>query len=82
MGDMGDDVERRTKDVIARVLKVDRSKVADGAHLVKDLGMVSIQSVEMLAAIEEEFDVEIDPDDATQNTTVKKVVDFMKKVVS
>ena len=76
------DVADRTRKVIAQLLKVSPEKVIDGAHFVRDLGMESIQSVELLAGLEEEFDVEIDEDRAQGNDTVGKAVAYMEELVS
>ena len=74
-------VADRTRSVIAKLLKVPLERVTDEAHFVQDLGMESIQQVELLAALEEEFDVEIDEEETAQNVTVKMAIDYMEKVV-
>lgn len=71
----------RVRKVIAQLLKVPVEKVVDGAHFVRDLGMESIQAVELLAALEEEFDVEIDEDRAQGNDTVGKAIVYMEELV-
>jgi acyl carrier protein len=70
----------RTRKVIADLLKVPVEKVTDEANFVRDLGMESIQSVELIAALEEEFDVEIDEDRAGGNDTVGKAVAYMEEL--
>ena len=72
----------RTRNVIADLLKVHRDAVTDEAHFVRDLGMESIQQVELLAALEEEFDVEIDEEETAQNVTVGMAVEYMEKIVT
>ena len=74
-------VAERCRKVIAGLLKVPIEKVTPEAHFVRDLGMESIQSVEMIAALEEEFDVEIDEDETQANDTVGKAVAYMEKAV-
>jgi acyl carrier protein len=54
--------------------------VTDNSHFVRDLGMESIQSVELIAALEEEFDCEIDEDRAQGNDTVGKAVAYMQEL--
>ena len=71
----------RVNQVIANLLKVPVEKVAPEANFVRDLGMESIQSVELVAALEEEFDVEIDEDRAQGNDTVGKAVAYMEELV-
>ena len=70
----------RTRKVIADLLKVPVEKVTDEANFVRDLGMESIQSVELIAALEEEFDVEIDEDRAGGNDTVGKAIAYMEEL--
>ncbi len=72
----------RTRKVIADLLKVPPEKVTDEAHFVRDLGMESIQSVELIAALEEEFDLEIDEDRAGANDTVGKAVTYMEELAA
>jgi acyl carrier protein len=75
------DTADRTRKVVAELLKVPVEKVTDDADFVKDLGMESIQSVELIAALEEEFDCEIDEDRASANNTVGKAVAYMVEVI-
>jgi len=75
------DVEKRVKEVTARTLKVDAARIADDSRFVEDLGAESIQSVELVAAFEEEFDIEIDEEDALEVKTVGKAVEFIEKLV-
>ncbi len=72
----------RTRKVIADLLKVPVEKVTDEANFVRDLGMESIQSVELIAALEEEFDLEIDEDRAGANDTVGKAVAYMEELAA
>jgi acyl carrier protein len=73
------DTEKRVKAVVARVLKVDPATIAPQARFVEDLGAESIQSVELVAAFEEEFDIEMDDDEALAVKTVGKAVEFIEK---
>jgi acyl carrier protein len=75
------DVEKRVKDVVVRVLKVDPGRVVDEARFVEDLGAESIQSVELLAAFEEEFDLDMDEDAALGVKTVGKAVEFISALL-
>ena len=75
------DVEERVKDVVARTLKVDRANVVDEARFVEDLGAESIQSIELIASFEEEFDIEMDEDAATAVKTVGGAVKFIGDMV-
>ena len=75
------DVADRVKKVVVQVLKVDEGKVVPDAHFVRDLGAESIQSIELVAAFEDEFDIEMDPDEATAVQTVGAAVEFIANVI-
>ena len=74
------DVEKRVKDVVANVLKVDLARMTPEARFVEDLGAESIQSVELVAAFEEEFDIEMDDEEALSVKSVGKAVEFIEKM--
>ena len=75
------DVKKRVKDVVVRTLKVDPARVVEEAHFVQDLGATSIQSIELVAAFEEEFDIEMEEEDALDVKTVGGAVTFIAKVL-
>ena len=75
------DVESRVKDVVRRTLKVDLARITDDARFVEDLGAESIQSVELVAAFEEEFNIEMDEEDALDVKTVGKAIEFIEKML-
>jgi len=74
-------VEERVKKVVAKQLKVDEDKVALDSDFVKDLGAESIQSIELVAAFEEEFDIDMDEDAALQVKTVGNAIEFIQKTL-
>lgn len=74
-------VSERVKKVVARQLKVDLAKVSDNADFVKNLGAESIQSIELIAAFEDEFDIEMDEEAALSVKTVGKAVEFIDKAI-
>lgn len=74
---MRDEVQDRVKQVIARVLKIRPDDIGDNANLIFDLGADSMQSLELVAAFEEEFDIEMDEDKALEVQTVDAAVDFI-----
>ena len=78
---MADDVAQRVKEVTARVLKVEVNDIDDTAEFVKDLGAESIQSIELVAAFEEEFDIEMDEDDALDVRSIDGAIGFIAKVI-
>ena len=75
------DVEKRVKDVVEQILKIDPARIVDDARFVEDLGAESIQSVELLAAFEEEFDIEMDEEESLDVKTVGKAVEFIKNML-
>ena len=74
-------VEERVKTVVAKVLKVDESQIKTESHFVSDLGAESIQSIELVAAFEEEFNIEMDQDEALSVDTVGSAIAFITKVI-
>lgn len=75
------DVRERIIEVVARTLKIEAARVTDESRFIEDLGAESIQSVEMVAAFEEEFDIEMDEEAAMAVKTVGTAVDFIQKMV-
>jgi len=75
------EVEQRVVNVTCRVLGVDPEMVESTSHFVFDLGAESTQSIELVAAFEEEFGVEMDEDAALAVDTVGGAVDFITELV-
>lgn len=73
-------VEAKMIDIIVEQLSVDREKVVSGASFVDDLGADSLDLVELIMAMEEEFDVEIPDEEAEKITTVQNAIDFVAKI--
>ena len=77
-----DDIFARVKKIVAEQLTVDPSKVKPEASFVDDLGADSLDTVELVMALEEEFDIEI-PDEAAEGiTTVQACVDYISTHVA
>ncbi|MBC8192381.1 MAG: acyl carrier protein [Candidatus Marinimicrobia bacterium] len=72
----------RIKIVAAELLKIEASRVQDTSRFVEDLGADSMQSIELVAAFEEEFDIEMDEDAALGVKTVGDAVGFIDKVLA
>ena len=70
--------EQRIKEIIVRQLEVDGSQLNEDASIT-DLGADSLDTVELVMAIEEEFDIEISDADADNIITIKEIVDFVEK---
>ncbi|MHB8789083.1 MAG: acyl carrier protein [Desulfobulbaceae bacterium] len=75
-------VESKMIDIIVEQLSVDRDKVVSGASFVDDLGADSLDLVELIMAMEEEFDVEIPDEEAEKITTVQDAINFVNKLQS
>jgi acyl carrier protein len=70
-------VEEKVKHIIVEQLGVDEEEVKAEASFVDDLGADSLDVVELVMALEEEFGLEISDEDAEKLTTVKQAVDFI-----
>ena len=79
---MADSVAERVKSVTAELLKVDPAKVKDSARFVEDLGAASIQSIELVAAFEEEFNIEMDQDEALSVKSVGDAAAYIGKCIA
>ena len=79
MGTMTDTLERVIK-VTAEVLKVNIGKVQENSRFVKDLGAESVQSIELVAAYEEEFGIEMDEDQALAVKSVGDAARFIDSI--
>jgi acyl carrier protein len=75
---MSDNADR-VKRVVAETLKVDKDRITDNARFVEDLGAESIQSIELVAAFEEEFDIDMDEEAALQVKNVADAVNFIEQ---
>ncbi len=76
------DIADRIKSVSAETLKVDLSRVTVESRFVEDLGASSMESVELVAAFEEEFDIDMDEQAALAVKTVGDAVGFVEKIVN
>lgn len=75
------DIADRVKRVTAETLKVDLSRVNDASRFVEDLGANSMESVELVAAFEEEFDIDMDEKAALAVKKVGDAVAFIENIV-
>jgi len=71
------EVQERVIKAVAKVLRMDVAEVGEEANFIFDLGADSMQSLELVAAFEEEFDIEMDEDKALAVQTVSDAVDFI-----
>ena len=73
-------VEDKMVDIIVEQLSVDKDKVVSGASFVDDLGADSLDLVELIMAMEEEFDVEIPDEEAEKIASVQDAINFVNKL--
>lgn len=70
-------VEQQVKAIVAEQLGVKLEQVTNTASFVDDLGADSLDTVELVMALEEEFETEIPDEDAEKITTVRQAVDYV-----
>lgn len=73
-----ENLEARVKKVIAEKLGVDEATIKNDSAFVEDLGADSLDTVELVMALEEEFNVQIPDEDAEKITNVQQAVDYVK----
>ena len=71
-------VEERVKEIICEQLGVEESEVTPAAKFIEDLGADSLDTVELVMAFEEEFDLEIPDEDAEKITRVTEAVEYIE----
>jgi acyl carrier protein len=72
-------IEEKVKQIIVEQLGVDEAEVTANASFVDDLGADSLDTVELVMAFEEAFDIEIPDEDAEKIRTVQDAVDYIGK---
>jgi acyl carrier protein len=73
------DVQQKVVDLLVEQLGVDAESVTPAAHFIDDLGADSLDTVELVMAFEEEFDLEIPDEDAEKLETVSDATDYLKR---
>jgi acyl carrier protein len=73
-------IEEKMVKIIVEQLSVDKEKVVPAASFVDDLGADSLDLVELIMAMEEEFDTEIPDEDAEKIATVQAAIDYIQKL--
>jgi acyl carrier protein len=74
-------VEEKIRTIICEQLDVAEEDVVDDASFVDDLGADSLDQVELIMAMEEEFDISIPDEDAEKIGKVKDAIDYIKKAL-
>ncbi|PIE83375.1 MAG: acyl carrier protein [Candidatus Contendobacter odensis] len=72
-------IEARVKRIIIEQLGVKEEQVTNEASFVEDLGADSLDTVELVMALEEEFELEIPDEDAEKITTVQQAIDYISQ---
>jgi len=75
---MADDVFQKVKEIIVERLSVDEKDVTEGASFIDDLGADSLDTVELVMALEEEFGLEIPDEEAEKIVTVGDAVKYIE----
>jgi len=73
-----ENVEQRVNKIVAEQLGVNEADVKSESSFVNDLGADSLDTVELVMALEEEFECEITDEEAEKITTVQQAVDYVK----
>ncbi len=74
-------VFKKVQSIIVEELNLDKEKVTRDSRLQEDLGADSLDAVELIMNIEDEFDIQISDDEATDIKTVGELVDFITKKI-
>jgi acyl carrier protein len=77
-----EEIKNRIKKVIAKVLEIDESEISDNANFSFDLGASSFQSIRLVAAFQEEFNIEMDEEKSLEVQTVSEAVDFISTYIT
>ena len=73
------DIEHRVKQIVAEQLGIEQSRIANTNSLTYGLGADSLDKVELVMAIEDEFAIEITDSDAEASQTVQAIIDYVAK---
>ncbi|MGE4291254.1 MAG: acyl carrier protein [Desulfovibrio sp.] len=73
------DVASKVKDIIVDQLGVNADEITEDASFVEDLGADSLDLTELIMAMEEEFDIEIDDEEAQKIAKVKDAINYIEK---
>ncbi|MBA43707.1 MAG: acyl carrier protein [Magnetococcales bacterium] len=72
------DIASRVKKIVVEQLGVEESKVTENASFIDDLGADSLDTVELVMALEEEFGIEIPDEDAEKISNVNQAIEYVK----
>ena len=75
---MSEDISSKVKQIVADHLGIDEAKVNEESSFIDDLGADSLDTVELVMAFEEEFEIEIPDDAAEKIQTIKDAINFIE----
>ena len=79
---MSDEIKGKIKKIVADHLGIEEEKVTEEASFIDDLGADSLDTVELVMALEEAFNIEIPDESAAEISTVQDAVDFIADTVT
>ena len=74
-------IEERVKKIVIEQLNVSEDEVSNNASFIDDLGADSLDTVELVMALEEEFECEIPDEDAEKITNVQQAIDYVTSAI-
>ena len=72
-------IEERVKSIVVKQLGVKEEEIKNESKFIDDLGADSLDTVELVMALEEEFETEIPDEEAAKITTVQQAIDYINK---
>ena len=75
-------IEERVKSIVVKQLGVKEEEIKNESKFIDDLGADSLDTVELVMALEEEFETEIPDEEAEKITTVQQAVDYINKNIN
>jgi len=73
------DIEKRVRKIVSEQLGTEDDKIKNESSFIDDLGADSLDTVELVMALEKEFDTEIPDEEAEKITTVQQAIDYINK---
>ena len=74
-----EDLLKKIRAIVADKLSISEDQVTESASFIDDLGADSLDTVELVMALEEEFGIEIQDEEAEKITTIQQAIDFIEK---
>jgi len=71
------EVEKRIKEIVARIYRVDPSKLTPQTRFIEDLGADSVTTIELIAEIEDAFKIQVPDEDVEKNQTLGQAIQYV-----